>query len=127
MECGLVTEEIDLEAARFVLESLPEEQKQRLYDHVKSIVDILSDAFCNILDDLAEMISEITKALAESLGPAIDSINAIREIISQQDEYLTVATGREWHFYLYGSKKVSKKWQNEFERRLKRQNRRNGK
>ena len=124
MECGLVTEEIDLEAARFVLESLPEEQKQRLYDHVKSIVDILSDEFRNILDDLAEMISEITKALAESLGPAIDSINAIRESIDQQVEYQTVATGREWHFYQYGSKKVSKKWQNEFKRRLRKQNKR---
>ena len=119
-----MTEEIDLEAARFVLESLPEEQKQRLYDHVKSIIDIISDTFSNIIDDIAEMISECTKALVESLGPAIDSINAIREIISQQDEYLTVATGREWHFYLYGSKKVSKKWQNEFERRLRKQNRR---
>lgn len=81
--------------------------------------------------DLSECKKAITDWAQDAKGTILSFFEGVASLFSpswsvqREAAYMRVATGREWHFYLYGGNKVSKKWQNEFERRLRRQERRN--
>lgn len=97
------------------MDSLEPTKRADLVACVQDAVEIVTDHLGSIMDELAAMITEICDWFSTELDPFV----GLAKFIADSYDYRIVATGREWHLYLHGKRRVQKKWENEFRRRLR--------
>lgn len=91
------------------------EKMQQFFDRVSEVVKTLAEKIAEMMKSIAEQLSPVIKDMIEKLDEALGGW------LSYQAELRSVATPKQWHLYMYGRPRVSKKWLHIFEKRLARQ------
>ena len=78
------------------------------------------------MDKTIEAIAEVFQIFARKVAAAVNAIidpivDCLCKNYKHQEELRSVATPRQWHLYLYGKPRVSKKWKHVLEKRLSKQ------
>lgn len=95
----------------------PEEQ-DALYAAIRSPWTAIGETVDTIVEVFQQFSKKVIEASGAIVGPLADFLG---EYSKHQAELRSVATPRQWHLYLYGKPRVSKKWEHVFEKRLARQ------
>lgn len=110
---GEVRTDGDIIALRISDENL--EKMQQFIDGLSEAFRIFADNVTELMKNIAEKLSPIIKGIVETIDRTLGGW------LSYQAELRSVATPKQWHLYMYGRPRVSKKWLHIFEKRLARQ------
>ncbi len=112
-DLGEVRTDGDIIALRISDENL--EKMQQFIDGLGEAFRIFADNVTELMKNIAEKLSPIIKGMVETIDRTLGGW------LSYQAELRSVATPKQWHLYMYGRPRVSKKWLHIFEKRLARQ------
>ena len=91
-------------------------------EKMQQFIDGLSEAFRIFADNVTELMKNIAEKLSPIIKDIVDTVDrSLGGWLSYQAELRSVATPKQWHLYMYGRPRVSKKWLHIFEKRLARQ------
>lgn len=94
-------------------------------DALYAAVRRLGAAIGETVEAIAEVFHQFAKKVtAAAIAIATPLADFLGDYYKRQEELRSVATPRQWHLYLYGKPRVSKKWEHVFKKRLAQKERR---
>lgn len=98
---------------------LTDEQKEQLQQAFHSLGEAVTtfvDNFAKAMEKVAEQLAPVIRKTTEVISELLPEL---AEYMKHQQELREVATPRQWHQYQNGRYRVRKKWEREFEKRLR--------
>lgn len=105
-----------------LLTMTPKDQ-DALYAAARRLGAATGEAVEAIAEVFQQFVKKVTAAANAIARPLSDFLS---DYFKHQEELWSVATPRQWHLYIYGKPRVSKKWEHVFKKRLAQQKKKGG-